>query len=118
MYKKDSETAVTTESTYTTSTRSNSEDDVILKVHTRTVNGAPAVVTLELSADAGQARRFVNVDRTNLLSLRDMFNEVVHDMEALDAAAEDAARVARAHDVRRARRCTDGFHDDDCAHRL
>ena len=99
MYKKDSETAVTTESTYTTSTRSNSEDDVILKVHTRTVNGAPAVVTLELSADAGQPRRFVNVDRTNLLSLRDMFNEVVHDMEAIDAAAEDAARVARAYNT-------------------
>lgn len=97
MYKKDSETAVTTENTYTVSTRSNSEDDVIAKVHTRTVNSDSREVTLELSANEGSARRFVNVDRTDLLSLRDMFNEVMHDLEALDEAAEAAARVRRGH---------------------
>ena len=83
MFKKDSETTTTVENMYTCSTVSNSEDDVLARVHTRTVNGGVPLCSLEVHVPARNGKnqvKLITLQVDQLEDLRDMLTAVVEDL--------------------------------------
>ena len=83
MFKKDSEKTVTVESMYTVVDWANSEDDVLARVHTRTINNGPPALSLEIHTKGRNGKpqvRLTDVTRETLEDLRDMFAAVCEDL--------------------------------------
>jgi hypothetical protein len=83
MFKKDSEKTVTVESMYTVVDWANSEDDVLARVHTRTINNGPPALSLEIHTKGRNGKpqvRLTDVSRETLEDLRDMFTAVCEDL--------------------------------------
>jgi|TARA_R110000851_G_scaffold242991_4_gene395548 hypothetical protein len=83
MFKKDSEKTVTVESMYTVVDWANSEDDVLARVHTRTINSGPPALSLEIHTKGRNGKpqvRLTDVTRETLEDLRDMFAAVCEDL--------------------------------------
>ena len=82
MFKKDSETTTTVENMYTVSARSNSEDDVLARVHTRTINNGVPLCSLEVHTTGRNGKlqvKLVEVEVNDLVDLRDMLTAVCED---------------------------------------
>ena len=83
MFKKDSETTTTVENMYTVSARSNSEDDVLARVHTRTINNGVPLCSLEVHTTGRNGKlqvKLVEVEVNDLVDLRDMLTAVCEDL--------------------------------------
>ena len=85
MFKKDSEKTVTVESMYTVHDWANSEtgDDVLARVHTRTINNGAPALSLEIHTKGRNGKpqvRLTDVSRETLEDLRDMFAAVCEDL--------------------------------------
>ncbi len=83
MFKKDSETTTTVESMYTVTPSTGFQEDVLARVHTRTINNGVPLCSLEVHTTArnGKAQvKIVDVEVNDLVHLRDMLTAVCEDL--------------------------------------
>ena len=89
MFKKDSETTTTVESMYTVHTSGEAQhpprdlEDVLARVHTRTINNGVPLCSLEIHTTGRNGKlqvKLVEVQVNDLVHLRDMLTAVCEDL--------------------------------------
>ena len=83
MFKKDSETTTTVENMYTVTPSTGCQEDVLARVHTRTINNGVPLCTLEVHTTSRNGKpqvKLVDVEVSDLVHLRDMLTAVCEDL--------------------------------------